>query len=261
MRRRTAFTLVELLVVIGIIALLVSILLPTLSKAREPAKTVQCLSNLRQLGNAQQIYIGSAQGWGVPDLQGMATTEWPREQWNENPNFRRGIGVKAGDGTSTRWPINFQCPNSFRANEQATAAGGDPSYSYGYNWTTMTDFQINAVTYFRGIKANKVRRPADKLMWADAMDWQVKRERSNHYNYLPKPVAGYDEWRSGATGALYVAYRHSKKFDRINVVYWDGHAETNRREEIAALYDPNIAESVVENRTIAYTKVWPLTGQ
>ena len=61
------------------------------------ARTASCLSNLRQLGNAQQIYIGSAQGWGVPDLQGMATTEWPREQWNENPNFRRGIGVKAGE--------------------------------------------------------------------------------------------------------------------------------------------------------------------
>src|SRR3954462_1696859 len=61
-RARRAFTLVELLVVIGIIALLISVLLPALSKARGRAQTVACLSNLRQITQACVNYTVEYKG-------------------------------------------------------------------------------------------------------------------------------------------------------------------------------------------------------
>src|SRR4051812_18470536 len=69
--RKSGFTLVELLVVIGIIALLISILLPALNRAREQARKTQCLSNLRTQGQIMQMYMNQNKGalpvgtWGA----------------------------------------------------------------------------------------------------------------------------------------------------------------------------------------------------
>ncbi len=66
MQRRRGFTLVELLVVIGIIAVLVGILLPTLTRAREAANRTACLSNMRQLGTALLEYSNKYKGGYIP---------------------------------------------------------------------------------------------------------------------------------------------------------------------------------------------------
>ena len=79
-----AFTLVELLVVIGIIALLIAILLPALGRARDQANAVACLANLRSLGQIHAAYVADNHGWMVPcdyrDAANTTTTEtWPTD--------------------------------------------------------------------------------------------------------------------------------------------------------------------------------------
>ena len=73
--RKNGFTLVELLVVIGIIALLISILLPSLSKARKQATAVKCQSNMRQIGQAIVMYANLYKGAIVPSVV-----------WSNTPN-------------------------------------------------------------------------------------------------------------------------------------------------------------------------------
>jgi prepilin-type N-terminal cleavage/methylation domain-containing protein/prepilin-type processing-associated H-X9-DG protein len=81
MRKKAGFTLVELLVVIGIIALLISILLPALGKARAQANYIWCQSNERQMGMAMQMYTGDNQGllplfYWSPQAPITGATDW-----------------------------------------------------------------------------------------------------------------------------------------------------------------------------------------
>ena len=63
MARRKAFTLIELLVVVAIIALLISILLPSLSRAREITKRAVCASNARRIGQSMKVYSNDNADW------------------------------------------------------------------------------------------------------------------------------------------------------------------------------------------------------
>jgi prepilin-type N-terminal cleavage/methylation domain-containing protein/prepilin-type processing-associated H-X9-DG protein len=103
-KRARGFTLVELLVVIGIIALLISVLLPALNMAKEAAKRIRCASNLRNFGQSMYMYANSNKG-KLPQHPG--TTNW---LW-DLPNPTRDVLVKEGNRRNTLY-----CPSNERQN-------------------------------------------------------------------------------------------------------------------------------------------------
>ena len=138
-QKQRAFTLVELLVVIGIIGLLVSILLPALSKARNSAKTIACLSNLRQLGQATAMYIAeSKQYLPYPTTTLGEECLWfnaldPYLQDLENNSARTGVAA----GRNYKRYKQCEVYDSFDGGKNAGAQDTTKEFSRTYKMNSM----------------------------------------------------------------------------------------------------------------------------
>ena len=115
-QRPAGFTLVELLVVIGIIALLISILLPTLNKARRSANNVQCMSNMRQVALAMLGYSNANHGVLIPMRITGATTTYPYGFYWANELVQQHY-ITAPNAVLSPTAANFNQNSAFRCPE------------------------------------------------------------------------------------------------------------------------------------------------
>ena len=124
--RAKAFTLVELLVVIGIIAVLIGVLLPALSAARRQANTVKCMASLREIGNGFKMYEIDNKGW------------WPSARDRRDPvtanNWHEWTDLVAKYMTGTKNWVNYYDVASVRRD---SVIWGCPE------WTKSNDFNAN----------------------------------------------------------------------------------------------------------------------
>jgi prepilin-type N-terminal cleavage/methylation domain-containing protein/prepilin-type processing-associated H-X9-DG protein len=178
---RRAFTLVELLVVIGIIAILVAMLLPALQAARRQANTVKCLAQMQQFGSAFQIYAVENQGFWPMNLHTYSSPTAPTSRTKRWPDF---IGKYLNNGRLINWDGTGQ------ANASQDIVG---TLKDGRNiWWGCPSFQDNQRTY------DVLNAPVGKYIINTTISTSHFGYGMNPYTFAPMSTArltgGYQSW-------------------------------------------------------------------
>jgi len=217
MRSTKAFTLVELLVVIGIIAVILSVLLPAMSVLRQSATSTACLSNLRQMAAAATDYALRNGG------------SYPPAQWTDPADFSAMRGWDfAKRGGQVTGPGFLWAPTPVTAAQQCPAfdggaqSAGDAYTGYNYNTSYVGRGTGESDSPAR---VARVKRPSRTLLFGDGQ-WKLganKYMRSPLRSPTEDPVVYADGSAARAAGTQ--GFRHR---GATNAAFCDGHAESLR---------------------------------
>lgn len=214
------FTLIELLVVIAIIAVLAAILFPVFSQAREKARSTACLSNLKQLGTATQMYMQdydeklffrastaspsvSRSGAVVPNAQALLAVSW----WNALMPYIKNRQI-------------FTCPSD-----------PAPTPTKDIHGALTISRSYIAIRAAEALALSQVEYPAEILVFVDKWDRRAG----------PNPNAITDSWIEPFNGDFdyYPTYRRmalagDRHQDGLNASFFDGHARWLKGQAIGA---------------------------